>query len=106
MSLKITLFCNAGMSTSLLVNSMKKAAALEGKDYEIAAFPLSDAIHKGPEADAILIGPQVRFALDKVKGYVPETVPVAAIDMRVYGLMDGKGALAIAEKLLKEAGKI
>ena len=38
---KIVLFCAAGMSTSLLVNKMKQAAAKAGKDYDIAAYSLN-----------------------------------------------------------------
>ncbi len=95
----ITLFCSAGMSTSLLVNKMKEAAAASGKEYTIAAYSMNDAAKYAPLADVILIGPQVRFALDKFKKDYPDK-PIAAIDMRIYGLMDGKGALAIAEKLL------
>ena len=93
----ITLFCSAGMSTSLLVNKMKEAAAAEGKDYQIAAFSLGEAPNEAPKADCILIGPQVRFALDKLKAYGK---PIDSIDMRIYGLMDGKGTLALAEKLM------
>ena len=37
MAKNITLFCSAGMSTSLLVNKMKEAAAAKGVDYNIAA---------------------------------------------------------------------
>ena len=63
----ITLFCSAGMSTSLLVNKMKEAAAAGGKDYQIAAYSLGEAPNEAPKADVILIGPQVRFALEKLK---------------------------------------
>ena len=99
MSKVITLFCSAGMSTSLLVNKMKEAAAAQGKDYIIAAYSLNEAPTEAPKADVILIGPQVRFALDKLKAYGK---PIDSIEMRIYGLMDGKGALAIAQKLLGE----
>lgn len=99
MAKKITLFCSAGMSTSLLVNKMKEAAKAQGKDYEIAAFSMNEAPEKGKEADVILLGPQVRFAKDKIQGMFPDK-PVDVIDMRSYGLMDGKAALAIAEKKL------
>ena len=97
---KITLFCCAGMSTSMLVNKMQKVAATEGKDYEIAAFSLNELDSYGSDADVILLGPQVRYALSKVKEKYPNT-PVEPIDMKTYGMMDGKGALAIAEKLMK-----
>jgi len=96
---KITLFCCAGMSTSMLVSKMQKVAATEGKDYEIAAFSL-DELDKGENSDAILIGPQVRYALKKVQDKFPD-IPVKDIDMRTYGLMDAKGTLRIAEGLFK-----
>ncbi len=101
MAQKITLFCSAGMSTSLLVNKMKEAASAAGKEYEIAAYSMNEAPEKGKTADVILLGPQVRFAKDKIHGLFPDT-PIDVIDMRVYGLMDGKGALAIAEKALNK----
>ena len=100
MAKKITLFCAAGMSTSLLVNKMKAEAEKKGADYEIAAYSLNDAPKYAPEADVILIGPQVRFALEKLKKEYPDK-PSEAIDMRAYGLMDGKAVLALAEGKLK-----
>ena len=100
MAKKITLFCSVGMSPSLLVNKMREAAKKNGKDYEINAYSLSEADAKGADADVILLGPQVRFALSKMKGLFPNK-PVDVIDMRSYGLMDGAAALALAEKHLK-----
>ena len=35
---KIVLFCAGGMSTSLLVNKMREAAAKQGKEYDINAY--------------------------------------------------------------------
>ncbi|MBE6128902.1 MAG: PTS sugar transporter subunit IIB [Erysipelotrichaceae bacterium] len=101
MSKKITLFCSAGMSTSLLVNKMKEEAQKKGADYEIAAYSLNEVDLYGPQADVILVGPQVRFALEKLKKQFPDK-PIDAIDMRSYGLMDGKAAIALAEKLMGE----
>jgi PTS system cellobiose-specific IIB component len=99
MAKKITLFCSAGMSTSLLVNKMKEEAQKKGADYEIAAYSLNEVDLYGPQADVILVGPQVRFALNKRRTQFPNT-PIDAIDMRSYGLMDGKAAIALAEKLM------
>ena len=99
MSTTITLFCAAGMSTSLLVNKMKAEAEKKGADYVIAAYSLNDAPKQAPLADVILIGPQVRFALEKLKKEYPGK-PIEAIDMRSYGLMDGKAVLALAESKL------
>lgn len=95
---KITLFCCAGMSTSMLVTKMQQIAKKDGKEYDIAAFSL-DELDKGAGSDVILIGPQVRYALKKVKAAYPD-IPVSDIDMRTYGLMDGAGVIKIAEKLM------
>lgn len=99
MAKTITLFCSAGMSTSLLVNKMKEEAAKRGVDYNIAAYSLNETDKYAPLADVILIGPQVRFALAKLQAQYPGK-PIQAIDMRAYGLMDGKAVLDIAEKAL------
>lgn len=96
---KITLFCSAGMSTSMLVEKMKQEAAKQGKEYEISAYSLNELDEHGSNSDVILLGPQVRFALSKVQGKYPE-VPVSTIDMKMYGMMDGKGVLETAEKLM------
>ncbi len=40
--IKIRLFCNQGMSTSLLVSKMRQAAAEEGLEADIMAFPVND----------------------------------------------------------------
>ena len=39
---KIMLVCAAGMSTSLLVTKMEKAAAAMGDEVEIFALPISE----------------------------------------------------------------
>jgi PTS system cellobiose-specific IIB component len=96
---KIILLCAGGMSTSMLVKNMQKAAADEGFECSIAAFPQADAKEQASDADVILLGPQIRFAKGKVSEACPG-VPIDAIDMKIYGRMDGKGALAIAKKLM------
>lgn len=97
----IILFCGAGMSTSLLVNKMKEAAAAQGKDYEIHAHALSEESKYAPIADVIMIGPQVRFELANMKKRNPGK-KITDIPMRMYGTMDGKGTLALAEKIMAE----
>lgn len=102
--LTIRLFCAAGMSTSILVNKMKEAAKAQGKDYDIAAYALNDFDAHYKEADVILVGPQVRFAVAKLTKEHPDKV-ITDIPMRTYGMMDGKGALAIAEEAYSKGKK-
>lgn len=85
---KIVLLCAAGMSTSLLVKKMKDYAATVNYECSIEAFPVSPIAQEAKEADIILLGPQVKFQLNKVKEQV--SCLVEPIDMLAYGMMDGK----------------
>lgn len=97
---KIMLFCNAGMSTSMLVTKMREAATKQGFVCEINAYPLSEAEKLGNEADCVLLGPQVRYELKRVQGMLK--VPVEAIDPVAYGMMNGSQVLDQAKKLMGE----
>ncbi len=96
---KIVLFCVGGMSTGILVNKMKAEAEKLGKDYEITACPLAEQDVHGPEADVILVGPQVKYAVSKLKEKFPDT-PIASIDTKTYGMMKGDEVLRTAIKLM------
>ena len=96
---KIVLLCASGMSTSMLVKKMQAAAEEMNYECDISAFPTSEAKTKASDADLILLGPQVRFSLNKIKEQCPGT-QVEAIDMRSYGRMDGKGVIEFAKQKL------
>lgn len=97
----IVLCCNQGMSTSMLVKKMREAAAKNGVDVQIDAYPISEIEEKAPDAAVILLGPQVRFELNRVKGLFPNT-PVESINPQDYGLARGENVLNHAIEL---AGK-
>lgn len=99
--MKITLFCSAGMSTSLLVTKMQKEAEARGLDIEINAYSEAKAADLGQDADVILLGPQIRFKEKSIKELFPNK-PVACIDMRAYGLVDGAAVLNEALKMYEE----
>lgn len=96
--MKILLICAAGMSTSLLTNSMKKNA--DPGDV-IDALPASDIDAVITNYDVILLGPQIRYKLAEIEAKAkPLGKPVGVVDMRAYGTMDGKAAMAQARSLL------
>ena len=70
-----------------------------GYECTIAAHGLSELNDKGKDADCILLGPQVRYNLDKVRKTYPDK-PVMVIDMALYGMMKGKEVLEAAIKLM------
>lgn len=98
---KIVLLCCQGMSTSMLVDRMKKAAEAANLNYDISAHPIASAASEAADADLILLGPQVRFQQSKVQKELPDK-QVEVIDMRSYGTMDGAGVVKQCKKLIGE----
>lgn len=96
---KIYLFCALGMSTSVLVKNMQEASKELNYNTEINAYPISEAVKFGAEADILLLGPQVKFQLKKVQAALPEKL-VFAIDMRDYGRMNGKNVIQFVKEKL------
>ncbi|MFC2722364.1 PTS sugar transporter subunit IIB [Granulicatella adiacens] len=99
----IMLVCNAGMSTSLLVNKMKAAASeIENETFDIFATPLSGVKNEleAKSVDIILVGPQVRFKLKELKEKYEPAIIVDTINVQDYGMMNGANVLKAAlEKL-------
>ena len=104
---KVYLFCNAGMSTSLVASKMQEVALQYNLPIEVKAF--SDAklgaVVEEHQPDVILLGPQVKFKYEETKAkYESQGIPVAVIDLVDYGNVDGERILKRAVKLLKEKG--
>lgn len=93
----IILLCAAGMSTSMLVQKIREAAAEESYECCVSAHAIAEAEKFKDLADIILLGPQVRFQIQTVKKICPD-IPVRVIDPVVYGQMNGKKVLDQAKK--------
>ncbi|WP_338963601.1 MULTISPECIES: hypothetical protein [unclassified Spiroplasma] len=61
----IMLACSAGMSTSILVQRMEEAAKKLDCEITVLAIPTIEAIHRWQESSILLLGPQVRYELDR-----------------------------------------
>ncbi len=83
----ITLICNLGMSTSVLVDKMKQYTKSKGIDADIEARAfqrVEDRIH---QTDILLIGPQVRYLAKKFQDQYGQEIPVIqTMDMSDYAL--------------------
>lgn len=99
--MKILLVCNAGMSTSMLVQRMEKAAKDQNIDVEIAAVPLTEAEGIMKDWDVVMLGPQVRHTLKQLQSNSSGT-PVALIEMKDYGMMNGEKVLEAALKIINQ----
>ncbi|MEJ4273143.1 PTS sugar transporter subunit IIB [Enterococcus faecium] len=100
----IMLVCSAGMSTSLLVTKMQKAAEEKGMEADIFAVSASDADNnlESKNVDVLLLGPQVRFMKAQFEQKLAtKGIPLDVINMQDYGMMNGEKVLAQAENLMK-----
>ena len=100
--IKILLACSAGMSTSLLVTKMEAAAKESGIEAKIWAISEANIDKEVQNTDVILLGPQVRFMLNKATEIAkPYNVPVEVINMMHYGTCNGKAVLDRAIELVE-----
>ncbi|ACG62619.1 TPA: PTS sugar transporter subunit IIB [Streptococcus equi subsp. zooepidemicus] len=100
----IMLVCNAGMSTSMLVTKMQKAAQARGIEIEIWAVPVSEADNEvaAKTIDVLMLGPQVKFLLKDFKTKFEPAIKVDVINMADYGLMNGDKVLETALTMMEE----
>lgn len=98
----IILVCSAGMSTSLLVTKMEKAAAEQGIKANIKAVAEADLKNNLENLDVLLLGPQVRYILPKIKELAdPKGIPVNVINSVDYGTMNGVKVLDYAISIIE-----
>lgn len=90
--MRVLLACNAGLSTGILQMKIQEEAASRGIELSCEAIPKSEVADHIDEFDAVLLGPQIRFALDDVKKMAGDK-PVMAISAPDFGLMNAKNVL-------------
>jgi PTS system cellobiose-specific IIB component len=101
--MNILLCCAAGMSTSLLVTKMDKSVQEQGQNHKIWAVA-GDAVQNHiDQADILLLGPQVRYLLPKLKKLGQEKgIPVDVINSVHYGTCNGAEVVKFAEQLVSK----
>lgn len=95
--------CAGGMSTSLLVNKIKKETVERGIELDFIAIS-EQVLYQQLNADhdnivAVLLGPQMRFALEECKKQTDNYgIPIDIIDPVAYGTMN---ATKVLDQILK-----
>lgn len=101
---QIVLCCAAGMSTSILVTRMQAEATKRNLEISIKAVPTAEFELEIEFADVVLLGPQVRYELERFcKIAKPLGKPVALINMMDYGTMRGDKVLDTALNMMATA---
>lgn len=104
--MKILLVCAVGMSTSLVVNKMKKALGPDEQDWIIEAKPAERFKDEFKKFDVVLLGPQIRFKKDEFQKMASEhNIPVGIINSVDYGLANGQKILNFAKELYENKNK-
>lgn len=100
--MNILLCCAMGMSTSVVVQAMKKAAKEQGKNYNIWATDADSVDDEDERIDVCLIGPQVAYKLEAVSElFEGMRTKVAVMDKLDYGNCNGEALIQFAEELIK-----
>ncbi|PLR98521.1 PTS sugar transporter subunit IIB [Bacillus sp. T33-2] len=100
---RILLICSAGMSTSMLMTKMQKCAEERGIDIEVMAIAstTADKFLAKEKVDVVLLGPQVKYLRGRYeKSLAKDNIPLAVIDMKDYGKMNGENVLNTALDLI------
>lgn len=98
---KILLCRTSGLTTSMLVSAMKKDAKEKNINVMVWAAAETAIGLSCAEADCVLVAPQTKGDLEKVRSIVNNSVPVAPIDGVNFSKMDGKAVLEQAVNLIK-----
>lgn len=80
---------------------MKKYISQEGYTYEVYAYPILKINEMGRNADYILIAPQIKHDLYRIKELLPEK-PIEVIDPFVFGQMNGQ---ELVDQIVEKLGK-
>lgn len=99
----ITLVCNMGMSTSMLMNKMQKSAQERSLEVDIVAMADSSLASSDRATDILLLGPQLSFMLEGFKErYKDKISHIAVVNQMDYGMMNGEKVLDDALAMLND----
>ncbi|WP_312948363.1 hypothetical protein [Superficieibacter sp.] len=87
--MNISLFCNSGMSTSMMASKLKAAYKAAGIDHQVEAYDYSSLPDVAEETQIIILGPQIAWALEDVQRDYPDKI-VFTLGIQEFGSMNGE----------------
>ncbi|MFJ5625057.1 PTS sugar transporter subunit IIB [Peribacillus loiseleuriae] len=108
--LHILLVCNLGASTGVMVTKMKeiaeKSEKLKPVDIKIEAHPAGQLREYVEQFDVVLVGPQMKHQFEDLEKICkPYNKPIAVIDRKDYGMVNGGNILKAAILLKLQAAE-
>lgn len=81
----------------MLAEAMQEEADQQELPVEVTYLSPDQMKDHAEKCDVVLLSPQTRFSKDTIESYVAEKgVPVIAIPMQVYGLVQADKAIEVA----------
>ncbi|MGL5700369.1 MAG: PTS sugar transporter subunit IIB [Kluyvera sp.] len=99
--MNISLFCNSGMSTSMMAKKLKAAYAAAGIEHTVEAYDYSSLPDVAPDSQIIILGPQIAWAQEDIKRDYPEKLTLT-LGIQEFGSMDGERLKQRIDALLKD----
>ena len=101
--MKVLFVCSGGMSSAIVVNALKKAAANEGIEMEVLAIGSVELdAELENDWDIVMIAPQIRHRYnDLLKITEEKGIPCGLIATKSYSPLGGKDILVQVKELLK-----
>lgn len=97
--MKILVICGSGISTSIMCESMMEHCEEEDR---IKASSIGNMERFIKDFDVVIVAPQVDFARNQISDLCKKyNKPFAYLGEKVFGTMDGKAALKIAQDLME-----
>ncbi|MGX7163926.1 PTS sugar transporter subunit IIB [Enterococcus massiliensis] len=100
----ILLICTAGITTGLLVKNVQQAADEQQLNVHVYSAPaiIAEQIIQNQQVDALLIGPQSRFEVNRLQDFLNfKAVPFRLIRKEDYETLDGEAVLKESLNLLQ-----
>ena len=95
---KLLVICGAGMTSSVLVSSMREAASkLPETEYRIGSCSLAQIEKYVPQADIVFLAPHLSYMEKDMRRKYPET-PVFLIPAKTYSEVNGQGVLDLLKQ--------
>jgi PTS system cellobiose-specific IIB component len=98
--MRILIVCGAGASSGFIAQRMRKAAKSRGIEAQIDARSEAELEEHIADADVLLVGPHLKYMIDEVtETATRHGVKTALLPQKIYGSLDGAGALDLALSL-------
>lgn len=97
--MNISLFCNSGMSTSMMAKKLAQAYNADNIQHDIQAYDFSSLSDIASESEVIILGPQIAWAYDDIARDYPDKY-IITLSIQEFGSMNGEHLKSRLDALL------